>query len=423
MEIRASSPEIQAILEAAVQGNIEYLKQVNDNELFGAYCRSGCSALHWAAGSSQSVAVKYLIEDRGFRVNVLAKRKAQGRTPLHYACRNGCLEVARLLIEEYKADPNALAKHGVTPLQLAVWRNYLDICQYLVIGCGVEPHQVNNFDCGAVHWLGIATVQQHDKDEDGSALLPLARWLAEQNVDFQSRQRQGHSALHKAAWGGHLALCRYFHEEHNLWDDSPDEAGNYAADLCDMANTARHAQVAQYLRNHCSRERAQSCAILGIDVDADDTTIRQAYLEAARQVHPDRGGASHDFHQMQKAYRHLVHQNGRGSQSNPAHSLKLMLQVSGASHNPQEDDCFKARLIAVLLEYGNKGLDLSNLKKKWKQVWPDASFPNENGKMSDWIRQEAEDVVELRFDGKGSLRLYPKICSQAQVVAAATEIK
>ena len=38
---------------------------------------------------------------------------------------------------------------------------------------------------------------------------------------------------------------------------------------------------------------------------------------------------------------------------------------------------FKARLIAVLLEYGDKGIDLSNVKKKWKQVWPKIPFPSQ----------------------------------------------
>jgi hypothetical protein len=113
--------------------------------------------------------------------------------------------------------------------------------------------------------------------------------------------------------------------------------------------------------------------------------IRRAYLEQAHSVHLDRQSttnkaANHDegdnFDALHKAYVHSMEEGGRGNQSNPAaHSLHLMLQVSGLQNKSDvskskddniEDACFKARLIAVLLEYGDKGLDLdlSNVMKK-----------------------------------------------------------
>ena len=42
-----------------------------------------------------------------------------------------------------------------------------------------------------------------------------------------------------------------------------------------------------------------------------------------------------------------------------------------SSASTDDDNLFQARLLAVLLEYGDKGLDLSNIAKKWNQVWPD----------------------------------------------------
>jgi hypothetical protein len=39
--------------------------------------------------------------------------------------------------------------------------------------------------------------------------------------------------------------------------------------------------------------------------------------------------------------------------------------------------------------------------------------------LSDWIRQEAGDIVDLQTDDKGGLRLYARNCTQAQVAAAA----
>jgi len=81
-------------------------------------------------------------------------------------------------------------------------------------------------------------------------------------------------------------------------------------------------------------------------------------------------------------------------------------------------------LIAVLLEYGDKGLDLSNVKKKWKQVWPDNPFPNPPGRMplSKWIRQQAGDAVDLILDDKGCLRVHSKSCTQDKVAAAAMKL-
>ena len=208
-----------------------------------------------------------------------------------------------------------------------------------------------------------------------------------------------------------------------------------------MASTSRHAKVAEFLRAHCSRKRTESCAILGISEDASETDIRKAYFEKARRYHPDRAGvkgeaaSSDDFEKVKLAYQHLVHEKGQGNQSNPAHSLNLMLQVCGSSpssnniNETKHDDCFKARLIAVLLEYGDKGLDMSNLAKKWKQVWPETPFPNyaagANKKMSlsKWIKQEAGDVVDLVMDGNGSIRLLAREHTQRSVAEAALQAK
>jgi hypothetical protein len=159
--------------------------------------------------------------------------------------------------------------------------------------------------------------------------------------------------------------------------------------------------------------------------------VREAYKERVRLVHPDKNSddrAATDFDALHKAYRHLVVHKGEGTQSNPSHCLKLMLEVSGGHTEEEADnDYFQTRLIAVLLEYGDKGLDLSNLKRKWKQVWPDVVFPyppttREKRKvsLSEWLRTKADDVIDLKLDDKGSLRVHAKHCSRASVSAAAT---
>ena len=74
----------------------------------------------------------------------------------------------------------------------------------------------------------------------------------------------------------------------------------------------------------------------------------------------------------------------------------------------------------------------SNVKKKWKQVWPDKPFPDgmanaagQNKKMSlsDIIRLMAGDAVDIVVpeSGKGSIRVIPKHCTQAQVANLARD--
>jgi hypothetical protein len=148
-------------------------------------------------------------------------------------------------------------------------------------------------------------------------------------------------------------------------------------------------------------------------------------------VHPDKNQQeenSSSFDAVHKAYKHLIENNGHGKQSNPAHSLNLMLQVNGLEDEKEDSlSCFKARLIAVLLEYGDKGLDLSNVKKKWKQVWPTEPFPNtidtvKNRKipLSEFLKEHAGDVIEFAYYNSG-VRVLPKHCSQDTVAAQAAK--
>lgn len=543
VSIRAKNELDRRLLVAATEGNIAYLDSVrrdgnpkqgrssirdNDNDcgtkvLRDAVCVSGCTLLHWAAGSNQVKVLEYLLspltdpsgeETGGDRIipaifcdrkddpfcavdlPVTRCKKSLGRTPLHYACRNGCLEAVRWLVLVGGASISVQAKQGVTPFQLAVWQNRLEICVFLTgtpqrtkgLGtnaegddCFFDPSKdFNDFGCGAVHWLGIAPesrsnchrIGDHNIEDnnDGRDLLPLARWLASlPGIDFEARQRQNHTALHKASWGGHLALVEYLHEEHNMWDDVVDDAGNYAASLADMAHTPKHSKIANYLRHHCSRKRTRSLTILGLLEEGTKTTtavapgkdqIRKAYLAKARQLHPDRlvaraseaNGKSNDdtggitiggkvtnsdvnqgmgtgaasFDELRKAYLHLTEEDGVGDQSNPAHSLNLMLRyvnnndksTARKDTNPEEeeDTFFKARLVAVLLEYGDKGIDLSNVKKKWKQVWPEIPFPSQQRKssqqqqakkipMAEFLLQKAGDVIRFERHGDRNRRV------------------
>lgn len=500
-----------------------------------ARCTSGCSALHWAAGCNQASTLRFLlvhldvfvvavdgtsaIVDDDDCVIVPRRYKAAGRTPLHYAARNGCIDAARVCMELEWGEGlllHARAKHGVTAFQLALFQNQLEMAQWLVAqetqqqGCDVHQtnnvnnnndtnmiFQTNDFGCNALHWLAICPSGPRSGPA-GANLVPTAQWLytmqqqqkqktisqtencqttrvvlSTKHQDdpwmnlFAATQKQGHSAWHKAAWLGHTALLRYLHDCHDVWDDQPDRAGNYGVDLAIMGHEFRRQQHQQqssntdpsssldgdavdYIRQHASRSAQHSCDVLGISLqDAKDPVlVRRVYLQQAKRFHPDRqkqqqqlmnnsnlgveGAISKEtpsnpppdpaasvvaFDAVCRAYRHLTIEQGRGLQKNPAHDAHKLLRwtettpLDGNVEAIRDDlnkDCFKAQLLAVLLEYGEAGLDVSNLKKKWKQIWK-TDFPvARQGSLTKWIRQHLDDIVELRLDDKGFYRAHAK---------------
>lgn len=503
----------QQVIDSAKNGNLEYLKSQPTHILREAKCDVGCSILHWAAGTNQIPIVEFLLRKGGHpqcgdrtdegdngddkalsnegssqksvfeNVDIQSESKlAKGRTPLFYAVRNGHLEMTKILIEKYHANPFTKAKQGVTPFQLAIWQNRLDVCQYLVNECGVVPSEdVNDFGCGAIHWLGIVPFHRanfesnnnpnaDEKDSligEGLDLMPMARWILSQpNIDINAKQNQGHTVLHKAAWGGHLALIRYLHERFDMNDDCVDCAGNYAADICDMMKSKRHKAVALYLRRQCSLERLQSLKLLGLEGrgktdNLNHDEIRRAYLEKAKQFHPDAksrslGGNSGDdqnidFDQIREAYELLTSKGGVSSkQKNPAHSINLLLEMqcktpqivveeeSANEHigSIDNDDLFKARLLAVLLDFGEKGMNLGNIPKRWDQIWPssplDSYFNGKKRKSGDLlklIKKRAGDVVRItqmrhtdkQSGRKGAIMVFPRNLSRADVLKYASD--
>jgi ankyrin repeat protein len=477
MLIRARNATDAVILQAAADGNLDFLKQqevCDVQSIYRSTCSSGCTALHWAAGMNQVHVIRYLLgasrskdsvvsSDKdpvtiespfNFDVDVpIAKRyKAAGRTPLHYAARNGSLEAAMCLIEEFNANPSAKAKHGVTPLHLAFFQNQKGVAEYLLLEMEEERPQVdlfqtNDYGCNVLHWLAICPAIRAGP-YGGTNLVQTAQWLHEvqkqklqaitnsngqpvlnsnnNNLDlFHAKQTQGHTVLHKAAWLGHYALIRYLHEFHDLWDDSPDHSGNYAVTLAEMARHDDDGATVNYLRMFCSRSTLYSCSILGLSIQDinNPTQIRRAYHDKAKKYHPDRHvkrkqgdskqqtGTTNEFSshldkndhndisfdEICTAYHHLLHEKGRGRECNDAHTLRILLPSSEEASPIIDDDCFKTRLLIVLREYGSKGLDVSNLKKKWKQVWQ-TNFPKkeDNVPLIRWLQECAGDVVDIR---------------------------
>uniref|UniRef100_A0A1L8EDK2 Putative 26s proteasome regulatory complex subunit psmd10 n=2 Tax=Haematobia irritans TaxID=7368 RepID=A0A1L8EDK2_HAEIR len=98
-------------------------------------------------------------------------------TALHYAARNGNEEICKLLINDGKADVNAVTKGGATPLHRAAMMGHLNIVKLLL-----DAH---------------ANVDK--KDEDGQ------------------------TALHRSAIGGHLEVSKILLEKNPKLKEIADE--------------------------------------------------------------------------------------------------------------------------------------------------------------------------------------------------------
>jgi ankyrin repeat protein len=105
------------------------------------------TALMWAAAEGQPAMVRLLLRsgadanarslENNFERQVTAEPRMQARpaggfTPLLYAARRGCVECARILVEEGKADINLTDPDRVTPLLLATINLNFDTAAWLV---------------------------------------------------------------------------------------------------------------------------------------------------------------------------------------------------------------------------------------------------------------------------------------------------
>ncbi len=236
--------QVDEIIAAATRGDLEEVKALLavDRSLASAPNMFGATALHAAYYSARFKIVGVLLYARlqngceldaflaaelglaGMlsewlqRAPALAvERTPAGFTALHGACYWGSLETARLLLD-HGADVNAPTSDP--------------FLQIHPLGCAVATADVPN-------------PSQHE-----SVVLGLVDLLLDRGADVNSRRRDGMTALHSAAYRGHLRVIRRLLERgadptikaHN---DAGPHAGQSAADT---AATLGHAEAAEMLR-------------------------------------------------------------------------------------------------------------------------------------------------------------------------------
>jgi ankyrin repeat protein len=227
---RTIEEEGLAVVSRTLSPHLEALREAKD--------RHGSNALHFAAGDNAPIAVlEYLIDVAGLGVNSInipkslhgseedAKNHLKGsfgRSPIHWASRNGNLEVARYLVER-GADAKLTTPDGTTTVMWAMWHAHVEVTKFLVEECGVSLFDENTFGCNVCHFIGLS-----------GCVDSMAYYIAS-GGDAKKTNVQGHNILHKAAWKGNVRLMEFLCEKGGLGAEDFDKVDSRGFKPIDVA--------------------------------------------------------------------------------------------------------------------------------------------------------------------------------------------
>ena len=276
---RANAQLSHAGLTAARDGDLVALKRLVGSGMYDPNVDvgpNGETGLHWAAGSGHVDTVLFLVDvgsggsgGSGGSIEQLNVRdKRSGRTVIHWAARNGHCHLLEELdkrwgstgssIEEQKEQKTNRHHHqlgnpdhcldfdcttfdGSTPLHLAAYAGKTSTVAWLVQH-GCDANYKNNYGCNSLFFSCIG------------AQFTASQYLFETcKVDAFAIQKQGHSALHKAAYTGSKEICTWLQDVVGLDRTCvlEDAKGHKANDL---ARIKGHHDLAGFLLRHNAKE-------------------------------------------------------------------------------------------------------------------------------------------------------------------------
>mmetsp|Transcript_75699 Transcript_75699/g.167661 ORF Transcript_75699/g.167661 Transcript_75699/m.167661 type:complete len:489 (-) Transcript_75699:117-1583(-) len=155
------------------------------------------------------------------------------RTAMHLAASEGWLLVVKCLVEELKADKNAIDRWGGTPLDDAIRSGHEAVSSYLESHGALQGKVARFADEGSL--LCDAGARG-----DGRCL----RGLAKQGIDVNACNADGRTALHLAAAGGHLDIVKCLIEELHA---KPHAKDCWGFTPLNDARRFQHSDVVEYL--------------------------------------------------------------------------------------------------------------------------------------------------------------------------------
>ena len=180
---------------AARNDNFRLCKVLLENYKFDLHLKdeNGWSVLHCAADNANLELFKYLIEQGS---NVYSRTK-NDMNCLHVAALCGCLQICKILLENYNFDINFKDDEERNVLHFSVESGDIKLCQYIIEkGIDIFSKKKDGINC-----LHIAALKGH---------LHLCKTLLENyNFNIHMANDSGMNALLFAAEGGDLELCQY----------------------------------------------------------------------------------------------------------------------------------------------------------------------------------------------------------------------
>ncbi|PHH61788.1 hypothetical protein CDD81_7952 [Ophiocordyceps australis] len=209
-------------------------------------------SLLWSAAANGKVStIRTLIGSNKVDINALDN---SGRTALALATTNGHPRVVELLLETGKVDWNAKDKmNGWTPLEYAAYDGQTEVVQQLIRSC----------KCNDAHNVVLSLLWSAAANGYMSTIKTL---LNSTEIDLNTRDKEGRTALHWAAAGGRLALVKLLTST-DFDQDAKDVYG--ATALLLAVNSGKYAVVKLLLDMH------------KFDPDSKDTSGRTSLSYAA----------------------------------------------------------------------------------------------------------------------------------------------
>ena len=195
---------------------------------------NGSCALHWAAGGGFLETCAYLVDV--LREDPRRAQEKDGRAAIHWAARNGRLETCRWLVHTCGVSVDEATHDGTTPFMWCVWgggggeetdprettktsdddeassstftkkkpalrdaRDFAGALSWLVRDAKCDVHATNAFGCNASQWAA----------QRATGSVAMCAYLRDAGVDLTVLNRNGHSAVHKAAVKGNRDACEW----------------------------------------------------------------------------------------------------------------------------------------------------------------------------------------------------------------------
>lgn len=216
---------------AAKKGDFDGVKKaINSGADFDVKDK-GKTPLHWAAKNGHMDIVEYLIQQQGLDAD---EQDNEGKTPLHYAVLEDHEEIVNFLTPVH-ADVNMQDSKGNTPLHLTCsffGRKYINTVK-LLIGKGANIDTENYAGERPLHKAAYEGYKE------------IVECLVKEGADVNAKDNKGETSLHMAAKEGHQDIVKFL-----VANGAEVNAKNkFGKTPLDLAREKRYTTVANLLTN------------------------------------------------------------------------------------------------------------------------------------------------------------------------------